>query len=194
MKLLHFLKSRPVIIVLAIAVNITGIDVHSSTSNLPIGKSTITQLQPQIQLVHTLTGHKKVTFGVRAVAISSSGQTLISAGRDDTIKFWNLRTGKLLHSLDAHSDGVTSIAISPDGKRIVTGGISTPTMKVWDLRTFLMLKGDSGHTQPVETVAISSDGRLIASGSDDGTIKLWDLHTLKLLDTITAHSGFVSKV
>ncbi|MHC5746196.1 MAG: WD40 repeat domain-containing protein [Nostoc sp.] len=194
MKLLHFLKSRPVIIVLAIAVNITVIDVHSSSSNLPIGKSTITQSQPQIQLVHTLTGHKKVTFGVRAVAISSSGQTLISAGRDDTIKFWNLRTGKLLRSLDAHSDGVTSIAISPDGKQIVTGGISTPTMKVWDLRTFFMLKGDSGHTQPVETVAISSDGKFIASGSDDHTIKLWDLHTLKLLDTIPAHSGFVSKV
>ncbi|MHC5763823.1 hypothetical protein [Nostoc sp.] len=87
MKLLNFLKSKPVIIVLAIALNITVIDVHSSTSNLPIGKSIITQSQPQIQLVHTLTGHKKVTFGVRAVAISSSGQTLISAGRDDTIKF-----------------------------------------------------------------------------------------------------------
>ncbi|WP_442938199.1 hypothetical protein [Nostoc sp.] len=85
MKLLHFLKSRLVIIVLAITVNITGIDVHSSSSNLPIGKSTITQSQLQIQLVHTLTGHKKVTFGVRAVAISSSGQTLISGGRDDTI-------------------------------------------------------------------------------------------------------------
>lgn len=192
--LLNFLKSKPVIIALAIAVNITVIDIHSSTSNRTIGKSTITQSQLQIQLVHTLTGHKKVTFGVRAVAISSSGQTLISGGRDDTIKFWNLRTGKLVHSLDAHSDGITSIAISPDGKRIVTGGISTPTMKVWDLRTFLMLKGDSGHTQPVETVAISSDGRFIASGSDDGTIKLWDLHTLKLLDTITTHSGFVSKV
>jgi WD40 repeat protein len=107
MKLLHFLKSRPVIIVLAIAVNITGIDVHSSSSNLPIGKSTITQSQLQIQLVHTLTGHKKVTFGVRAVAISSDGETLISAGRDDTIKFWNLRTGKLLRSLDA--SGITPV-------------------------------------------------------------------------------------
>ncbi|MEH1887689.1 WD40 repeat domain-containing protein [Nostoc sp.] len=114
---MNFLKSRPVIIVLAIAVNITVIDVHSFTSTFPIRKSTITQSQPQIQLVHTLTGHKKVTFGVRAVAISSSGQTLISGGRDDTIKFWNLRTGKLLRSLDAHSDGVTSIAISPDGKQ-----------------------------------------------------------------------------
>ncbi|MHC5772086.1 MAG: WD40 repeat domain-containing protein, partial [Nostoc sp.] len=133
---------------------ITVIDIHSSSSNLPIDKSKITQFQPQIHLVHTLTGHKKVTFGVRAVVISSSGQTLVSAGRDDTIKVWNLRTGKLLHSLNAHSDGVTSIAISPDDNRIVSGGISTPTMKVWDLRTFLLLNSDSGHTQPVETIAI----------------------------------------
>ncbi|MHC5721230.1 MAG: WD40 repeat domain-containing protein, partial [Nostoc sp.] len=90
----------------------------------------------------------------------------------------------------------TSIAISPDGKRIVSGGITTPTMKIWDLRTQLMLtlNLESGHSLPVETVAISSDSRLIASGSDDHTIKLWDLHKLKLLDTITAHSEFVSKV
>ncbi|MEH1891356.1 MAG: hypothetical protein V7K92_18525 [Nostoc sp.] len=168
--------------------------VHSSSSNPPIGRSTITQSQSHIQLVHTLTGHKKVTFGVRAVVISPDGQTLISGGRDDTIKFWNLRTGKLLRSLDAHSDGVTSIAISPDGKRIVSGGITTPTMKVWDLHTQLMLNIESGHTLPVETVAISSDGRFIVSGSDDHTIKLWDLHTLKLLNTIVAHSDYVSKV
>ncbi|MBN3869946.1 WD40 repeat domain-containing protein [Nostoc sp. JL33] len=198
MKLLNFLKSKPAITALAIAVNLTVIviDVHSSSSNPPIGRSTITQSQSHLQLVYTLTGHKKVTFGVPAVVISPDGQTLISGGRDDTIKVWNLRSGKLLLSLDAHSDGVTSIAISPDGKRIVSGGITTPTMKVWDLRTQLMLtlNIESGHTQPVETVAISSDNRLIASGSDDHTIKLWDLHTLKLLDTITAHSEFVSKV
>ncbi|MEH2289789.1 WD40 repeat domain-containing protein [Nostoc sp.] len=70
-------------------------------------QSKATQSQTQIQLVHTLTGHKKVTFGVRAVVISPNGQTLISGGRDDTIKFWNLRTEKLLRSLDADSDGVT---------------------------------------------------------------------------------------
>ena len=55
-----------------------------------------------------------MTFGVQAVVISPNGQTLISGGTDDTIKFWNLRTEKLLRSLDAYSDGVTSIAISPE--------------------------------------------------------------------------------
>ncbi|MHC5719374.1 MAG: WD40 repeat domain-containing protein, partial [Nostoc sp.] len=103
MKLLNFLKSKPAITALAIALTITVIviDVHSSSSNPSIGKSTITHSQSHLQLVHTLTGHKKVTFGVPAVVISPDGQTLISGGRDDTIKFWNLRTGKLLRSLDA---------------------------------------------------------------------------------------------
>ena len=202
MKLLNFFKSKlaitalamPAAVNYAVSTTVIVIDVHSSGSNPPIVKSTITQPQIHIQLVHTLTGHKKAIFGVPAIAISPDGQTLMSGGRDNTIKTWNLRTGKLLRSLDAHSDGVTSIAISPDGKLIVSGGITIPTMKVWDLRTQLMLNVENEHTQPVETVAISSDGKLIASGSDDRTIKLWDLHTLKLLDTIAAHSGFVSKV
>lgn len=92
MKLLNFLKSKLAITALAMpaavnyAVSITMIviDVHSSGSNPPIVKSTITQPQIHIQLVHTLTGHKKAIFGVPAIAISPDGQTLISEGRDDT--------------------------------------------------------------------------------------------------------------
>lgn len=62
----------------------TSYYVHSSGSNPPIVKSTITQPQIHIQLVHTLTGHKKAIFGVPAIAISPDGQTLISGGKDDT--------------------------------------------------------------------------------------------------------------
>ncbi|MCC5607151.1 WD40 domain-containing protein [Nostoc sp. CHAB 5834] len=92
MKLLNFLKSKLAITALAIAVNITVIviDVHSSSSNPPIVKSTITQPQIHIQLVHTLTGHKKAIFGVPAIAISPDGKTLASSNEDGTIHIWQI--------------------------------------------------------------------------------------------------------
>ncbi|WP_335065101.1 WD40 repeat domain-containing protein [Nostoc sp.] len=174
MKLLRFLKSRPVIIVLAIAVNITGIDVHSSSSNLPIGKSTITQSQLQIQLVHTVTGHKKVTFGVRAVAISSSGQTLISAGRDNTIKFWDLRTGKLLHEFTDNFSSVESLAISPDGKILICGNYDG-SIKLWSLETLKPLHTFQDGSTSVLGLALSRDGKTLASSNEDSIIHIWQI-------------------
>ncbi|MCC5651388.1 hypothetical protein LC609_16415 [Nostoc sp. XA013] len=40
---------------------------------------------------------------------------------DNTIKIWNLQTGKLKNTLNGHKYGVTSLAISPDGQTLVSG-------------------------------------------------------------------------
>ena len=76
----------------------------------------------------TLTGHRG---NVNSVAISPDGLTLASGSSDDTIKVWDLATGKLESSfVAARSDSVNSLAISPDGKTIVSGS-SDSTIKVW---------------------------------------------------------------
>ncbi|WP_200819193.1 AAA-like domain-containing protein, partial [Tolypothrix sp. NIES-4075] len=51
-----------------------------------------------------------------------------------------------------------------------------------------------GHSLFVNSVAFSSDGKTIASGSDDNTIKIWDISTGKLIRTLTGHSSTVSSV
>ena len=57
-----------------------------------------------------LLGH---TDDVLSVAFSPDGSTIASGSKDETIRLWNTRDGKHIHSLEGHTDDVTGIAFSP---------------------------------------------------------------------------------
>ena len=52
----------------------------------------------------------------------------------------------------------------------------------------------TGHSNPVRSVAFSPDGRTLASGSDDNTIKLWNVQSQRQITTLTGHSNHVRSV
>jgi WD40 repeat protein/uncharacterized caspase-like protein len=72
---------------------------------------------------------------------------------------------------------ISSKAISPDGRFIVTGGRNDYMVKIWDIASGRIVRNLSGHTDVVKTVAITSDARYIVSGSDDKTVKIWDIRS-----------------
>ena len=47
-------------------------------------------------------------------------------------------------------------------------------IQLWDVKTGRSLGTLSGHTEQIETLMFSHDGKMLASGSDDGTVLLWD--------------------
>jgi WD40 repeat protein len=142
---------------------------------------------------------------VNALTLSRDGNTLVSAGGDHSVRVWNAATGKettrvwdgstgrILHILQEHQRDVTSVAISADGKRIVSGS-EDQTVKVWDTSTGRDLLTLKGHTQTVTSVAISADGKRIVSGSQDHTVKLWDGLTGKELISLLGHTQPVTSV
>jgi WD40 repeat protein len=89
------------------------------------------------------------------------------------VKVWELESGRLLRSLEGHTDGVWAVAVSPDGRFIVSGS-SDHTVKVWELESGRLLRSLEGHTGWVWAVAVSPDGRFIVSGSEDRTIRAWE--------------------
>jgi WD40 repeat protein len=71
-----------------------------------------------LSLKRTLTGHADVVFEARFLP---SGKTLVSVGRDNTIRFWRVASGQLLKTYDQETTGATSIAVSSDGKLFAYG-------------------------------------------------------------------------
>jgi len=82
--------------------------------------------------------------------------------------------GEELLTLTGHEGAVTSVAYSPDGKYLLTGG-EDRTVKLWDAATGKEVRTFEGHRGPVTSVAFSPDGNLALSGSTDGTLRLWDI-------------------
>jgi WD40 repeat protein len=98
-----------------------------------------------------------------------------------------------LRSLEGHTDWVRAMALSPDGRTIVSGSLDR-TVKVWDAHDGRLLRSLEGHTAWVNAVALSADGRTIVSGSEDRTVKVWDAASGRLLRSLEGHTDAVLAV
>jgi WD40 repeat protein/serine/threonine protein kinase len=126
--------------------------------------------------------------GVAAVAFSPDGRRAYSAGgglgvnaedreaTDFAVRVWDLETGQQLSPLEGHKGTIRDIAISPDGRHLVSAG-SDAVAILWDARTGRLVHRLAGHTGPVTGVAFLPDGRRALSTSDDSTIRLWDVES-----------------
>ena len=94
-------------------------------------------------------------------------------------------------NLTGHTGGVFSVAYSPDGRRIVSGG---GELKVWDAESGEEMLTLKGHTSIAYSVAFSPDGRRIVSGSGDQTLRVWGAESGEEMLTLKGHSGTVTSV
>ena len=122
--------------------------------------------------LRTLSGHRN---GVTSVAFSPDGKVLASGSDDNTIKLWDVASGRELRTLSGHTDAVTPSRSRRTGKHAGLGRVTTTPSSSGTWRAGASMRTLSGHTNAVNSVAFSPDGKTLASGSDDKTIKLWDV-------------------
>ncbi|HEY9636657.1 MAG TPA: WD40 repeat domain-containing protein [Coleofasciculaceae cyanobacterium] len=157
------------------------------------------------QCLYRYSTGKSTTY---AIAITPDGQMMVSGGNDRIITVRNLGTGRIIRTFTGHSGSIYALCLSPDGRTLVSGGRDT-TLKVWNLDTVgssnsisptRRVIGDAliytltGHSESINCAAISPDGQLLISGSEDNTIKLWDLHTEECLATLEGHEAGVKSL
>ncbi len=121
-------------------------------------------------------GHKS---DVMALAFDTSGRRLATAGRDQTIKLWEVvERGKFLRELETrsgHTDVVAAVAFSPDGREVATGSWDG-TAKLWSSagrQGWTPVKGTHDTLNP-RSVDFNRDGRLLAVADQSGAIRIWD--------------------
>jgi len=102
----------------------------------------------------------------------------------------------LIRTLIGHSSRVNAVAVSSDGKYVVSGSDDN-TIKVWDFSTgngiHTLNIPLTAHSYRVNVVAVSSDGKYIVSAAYDDTIKVWKLVT-KEIHTLSGHRFSVNAV
>ncbi|MFO0867071.1 MAG: caspase family protein [Gemmataceae bacterium] len=93
-------------------------------------------------------------------------------------------TGKLLHEFDHVSTAQGRAAVSPDGKRILLGGLRIA--RLFDAQTLETMVTFEGHEDAIHSVALSADGKWAITGSQDCTTRIWDVATGKELCKLVA--------
>lgn len=122
-----------------------------------------------------------------SVDFSPDGQFIASGSSDETVKLWDIKNQKLLHTFEGHTNIVYSVAFSSDGRFLVSGS-KDGSIKLWDIKNKKLVLTFENDSVSVLSVAFSPDGLFIASGSYS-TVKLWDIVNQRLIHTFESDSN-----
>ncbi|KAF2482718.1 WD40-repeat-containing domain protein [Neohortaea acidophila] len=119
--------------------------------------------------IHALPTSCELNIGVGATA--TEGVVSVAAGKNVYI-FDGGKPGQLIKHIRTERE-VASVAVNGAARKFVTGSPSDTWVHVWDWDSERELETGKGHHGPVWTTCFSPDGKLYATGSEDGTVKLW---------------------
>ena len=212
-KLLHTLKGHGAMIS-SIAIDPTGRRIISASWDRTIriwdlytGEPLATLLPGAVGGFGESPGHSDAVI---ALAVDPMGRFFVSSSLDWSVKFWDLATWQLVHTINWNDVGV-SLSMDPTGARLISGSLDG-TVKIWDIQSEDVIKTlgkenarysiDVGqwvgysskgkdNSTAVNGIAVRSDGNLIVSANQDGTIKVWNIQSDKYFSLVSVEDKWL---
>lgn len=157
--------------------------------------------------IRVFRGH---TWWVWQAVFSPNDRQIVTVGQDGIAIVWDTATGERSPAFTGHRGPVYCAAFVGDGSRVVTGGYDRRLLE-WspaqlaphqfrnlergaDVTQTPRYRELGGHATSIRCVAVSSDGALLLSGSQDNTLRLWNLATGQILQTFRGHDSWIRGV
>lgn len=155
-------------------------DLHPPIQNATPKNQQPENLQPQDwKCSQILKGHNNT---IPSISLSPDEQTIASGSHDGTIKIWDINTGKLIHNIEGNPY-IQAVAYTPDGQTLISAGHQS-TINLVNPQTGKYIKKLTQLEHDIESLAVSPDGEILATGENTGIIKLWEIKTGALYETL----------
>ncbi|KAF8837556.1 WD40 repeat-like protein [Paxillus ammoniavirescens] len=118
----------------------------------------------------TISAHEGAVYGI---AYLSGG--LVTCSGDETVRIWNVGNGEQAGMAMKHGGRVWGLAVTKDGKRILSGG-EDKILRVWDVKTHQPIAEWGGHDPAIFCVSTSPDDQLVVSGHREGRIVIREMN------------------
>lgn len=138
----------------------------------------------------SLSGHQGEIFGL---AFNPTNQILASGSGDQSIRLWDVQTGRLQIILKGHTAPIRTLAFSSKGNFLASGA-SDKTTRVWDLQTGKEAAIFSSIFGNIRAVAFSPNGEILASTGDGGSLRLLDWRANKEVKAMKSGFGIIYAV
>ena len=149
----------------------------------------------EISLYKELTGHSN---SITCVKDFPKLNCFCSASSDNTLKLWDTSSLKCLKTLKFHTKCVLTCCYNPSGKKEIFSGGEDLDIIVWttekDIEKYEEKKCLKGHTKRISSLAYADDYNYLLSGSDDKTLRIWDLKNIEDIQCIKVIKDLMSPI
>ncbi|CAH2057561.1 unnamed protein product [Thlaspi arvense] len=142
--------------------------------------------------IHVVKGHPYHTEGLTCLTITSDSTLALTGSKDGSTHIVNITTGKVVSSLNAHSDSVECIGLATSSPWAATGGMDQKLI-VWDLQHSLP-RCMCEHEDGVTCLSWLGPSRFLATGCVDGKVRLWDSLSGDCVRTFRGHSDAIQSL
>lgn len=143
-----------------------------------IPKSSVPTLIPSVScltepggvLFDLLCGHSEA---ITAATLTTDGMRALTTSKDDTMKLWDLRSGRVVRTVDGVGKDVSLVKTGMSNSLAITSELNC--IRIWSLRTGALVHTLSGYDDPA-IITTASEGRLLVAVFDGtNTLRVWDL-------------------